>query len=95
MRVLTVALLLRRAAQQGAAGAPAPATGDGPPVLMPIGFDPASAAGGRPARPIPEEATQLATRRRGYGERAWIGAAAETVPEGDRMPRRKSTRWSR
>jgi hypothetical protein len=93
MRALTAALWLRRAAQQGAAGAPAPATADGSGrVLLPIGFDP-TAAGGRPAGPIP--ATRLAARRHGYGGSAWIGAAAETIPEGDRMPRRESARWSR
>ena len=96
MRALTAAISLRRTAQQGAAAAPAPATGDGSGrVLMPVGFDPAIGAGGRPARPIPEEATRRAARRRGYGEGAWIGAAAETTPEGDRMPRQESARWPR
>ena len=96
MRVLTAAISLRRTAQQGAAAAPAPATGDGSGrVLMPVGFDPAIAAGGRPARPIPEEARRRAARRGGYGERACIGAATGAVPEGDQLPRRESARWSR
>ena len=97
MRVLTAALLLRRrAAQRGAAGAVAPATGDGRRrALMPIGFDSAIAAGACPARPIDEEARRRAARRGGYGESACIGPAAEAVPEGDQLPRRESARWSR
>ena len=95
MRVLTAALLQRRqTAQQGAAGAPAPATGDGRRrALMPLGVDSAIAAGAHPARPIRKEARRRVARRGGYGERACIGAAAEAVPEGDQLPRRESARW--
>jgi hypothetical protein len=95
MRVLIAAhLLQRRAARQGSAGAPAPATRDGRRrALMPIGFDPAIAAGARPARPIAGEARRRPAPRGGYGERAYIGAAAEAVPEGEKLPQR--ARWSR